>query len=326
MSLRRIALGFPLTWSHRRPCSLSALAGAGRSPYFIRWDPSRGVYGEDWAEAPRDDSGVLLTGAERVYHPIRVAQFALHLHERWCIEHDETARQDFLTQAAWLRDNQDSSTITGLYRFDFPWPKYGARAGWVSAMAQGEAISVLLRAEHIAPNKGYADAAWRAAEPFRHDISEGGVVWRNGPNIFFEEVANVNAPHILNGCIFALWGLWELWVSAPESWQGESIARCVETLKRWLPSYDTGWWTLYSLMRTATGRTHLSTLKYHAFHIAQMQILGAMFDEPQFTRAAERWTSYIDERSSRGRLLASTMISLPERFLHLDTVAGGAHT
>ncbi len=324
--MKRIALGFPLSWTHRRACSLSAIAGAGRSPYFIRWDPGRGVYGEDWDENPRDENGVMLTGPEGHYHAIRISQFALHLHERWCVKNDEAAREDFLKQAIWLRDNQETQPIAGMYRFNFPWPKYGARAGWVSAMAQGEAISTLLRAEHVSPGKGFADAAWRAAEPFRYDIPSGGVVWRNGSNIFFEEVANVNAPHILNGCIFALWGLWELWVSSPQAWQGELVERCVETLRRWLPLYDTGWWTLYSLMRNPTGRSHLATLKYHAFHIAQMKILGAMFDEPDFTKAADRWTSYIDERSSRGRLLASTMISLPERFLHLDTVAGGAHT
>ncbi len=324
--MKRLALGFPLSWTHRRSCSLSAIAGAGRSPYFIHWDPGRSVYGEDWDENPRDENGVMLTGPDGHYHAIRISQFALHLHERWCVEHDEAAREDFLKQATWLRDHQETQPIAGIYKFNFPWPKYGARAGWVSAMGQGEAISALLRADHVSPGNGFGDAAWRAAEPFRNDIPSGGVVWRNGSNVFFEEVANVNAPHILNGCIFALWGLWELWVTSPEAWQGELIERCVETVKRWLPLYDTGWWTLYSLMRTATGRTHLATLKYHAFHIAQMKILGAMFDEPEFKKAAERWTSYIDERSSRGRLLASTMISLPERFLHLDTVAGGAHT
>jgi hypothetical protein len=166
-----------------------------------------------------------------------------------------------------------------------------------------------LRAEDLDPRRGFADAAWRAAQPFRFDIPAGGVVWRNGPNVFFEEVANANAAHVLNGCIFALWGLWELWVASPQAWQGEILERCIETIRRWLPLFDTGWWTLHSLMRTMTGRTQLATLKYHALHIAQMNILGSMFDEAEFTKTAERWTSYIDERSSRGRLLAETLIN-----------------
>ncbi len=294
---------------NRRRGSLSAIAGAGRSPYFIRWDPGRNVYGEDWEENHYDANGVILSGPEETYHPIHIAQFALHLHERWFVERDEAACEAFLKQAIWLRDHQETHAIPGIYRFNFPWPKYAVRSGWISAMAQGEAISVLLRAHDVERRAGFGDAAARAAEPFRYDIHSGGVVWRNGANAFFEEVAIANAPHILNGCIFALWGLWELWVTAPQAWQGEVIERCVETIRRWIPLFDTGWWTLYSLMRTATGRTHLATLKYHAYHIAQMRILGAMFGEADFIEAAERWTSYINERSSRGRLLAESMIS-----------------
>lgn len=295
--------------NRRRSCSLIASAGVGRNPYFIRWDPGRGVYGEDWEETRYDENGVILIGAEDTYNPIRIAEFALHRHERWFIEQDEAACDAFLNQAAWLRDNQEMHGVPGIYRFNFPWLKYAARAGWASAKAQGEAISVLLRAHDIEPRAGFGDAAWRASLPFRYDIPTGGVVWRNGANAFFEEVATANAPHILNGCVFALWGLWELWVTSPQAWQGALIERCVETIRRWIPLFDTGWWTLYSLMRTASGRTHLATLKYHAYHIAQMRILGAMFGEADFIEAAERWSSYINERSSRGRQLAETMIS-----------------
>jgi hypothetical protein len=293
----------------RRTFSLSATASAGRIPYFIRSDPGRGVYGEGWDENPCDENGLILSGDEQTYDAIRIAQFALHLHERWYIEHNDAARERFLQHAVWLRDHQESQPIPGIYRFGVPWPKYAARAGWVSAVGQGQAISALLRADHIAPARGFVEAARRAAQPFRYDIPAGGVVWRNGTNVFFEEVANATAAHVLNGCVFALWGLWELWVTSPEAWQGEIIERCVETIRRWLPLFDTGWWTLHSLMRTLTGRTQLAMLKHHALHTAQMRILGAMFDEAEFTKAAERWTSYIDERSSRGRLLVETLIS-----------------
>lgn len=272
-----------------RPCSLSVSAGAATKPYFIRWDPRPGVYGEDWLENPPDSS----------HHPIAISQYALYLHERWYAERDEGTRDAFLNHAVWLRDNQESHPMPGVYRFGGP----------VSAVAQGEAISVLLRADAIAPRRGFMEAASRAAQPFRHDVGTGGVVWRNGANAFFEEAANVNAAHVLSGCVFALWGLWELWVVAPEAWQGELIERCAATIKRWLPLYDTGWWTLHSLARTPAGRSQLASLKYHAYHIAQMKILGSIFGEAEFSNAAERWTSYIDGRSSRGRLLADAMIS-----------------
>lgn len=323
-ALRRLALGFPLDWSHRRGYSFSGNAKAGAGPYYIEWNAGSGVFGEQWDEAPRDPNGVLLTGP--YYHPIRIAQFALHRHSAWLACGSESARAAFLAQAVWLRDNQQQRGVPGLYRFTFSWDKYGAEPGWWSAMAQGEAISVLLRAEHTAPGNGYGDAAVRAAQPFRYEIERGGVVWRREGDVFFEEIANEHAPHVLNGCIFALWGIWELRERTGEAWLDPLIEGCGETIRRWLPRFDTGWWTLYSLLRSAAGRPHVATLKYHEFHIAQMRVLAAMFETGAFADAADRWAAYVERPQCRTRLITATMRSLPERMLKRDTVRGGAHT
>lgn len=323
-ALRRIALAFPINWSHRRGFSYGGCDQAGRGRYYVEWDPGNGVFGEDWNTARRDSGGVLLTGT--FYHPIRIAQFALHRYGEWLASANSVARDDFLTHARWLRENQQRHGLAGLYRFAFAWGKYGAEPGWCSAMAQGEAISVLLRAEHIAPGNGYGDAAVRAAVPFAHDIGRGGVVWRDGKNVFFEEIANEHAPHVLNGCIFALWGLWELRERTGSGWLDPLIEDSVSTLKRWVDHFDTGWWTLYSLLQTSNGRRHVATLKYHQFHVAQMHVLGQMFGEPAFAQAAARWSAYTGRNENRARLLAETMLSLPDRALRLDTVARGAHT
>lgn len=325
-ALRRVALGFPLAWSHRRRYSFLSLKRPGQGPYFIEWDPGNGVYGEDWVDAPRDEAGVLLSSPSRSYHPIRIAQFALHRFGVWHHTADPSARRDMLEQAAWLRDRQQDGECAGLYLFDFPWTKYGAGAGWSSAMAQGEAISVLLRAHRLEPQGGFGDAAVRAAQPFRFEIARGGVVWRDGADVFFEEIANEHAPHVLNGCIYALWGVWELWKTTGDAWLERLIEESTETLLRWLPRFDTGWWTLYSLLLSAANRPHLATLKYHEFHIAQAHVLAKMFDRPTFEEAAQRWSVYVDRRDSRARLIGATLKSLPERLRGHDTVLGGAHT
>lgn len=324
--LRRIARGFPLTWEHRRSYVLDSVRDPGAAPYFIEWDPGSGVYGEDWVDAPRDRNGVLLGTPERYYHPIRIAQFGLHQFGVWRRNSSHAARADFLAQAGWLRDHQQNDGITGTYRFAFPWRKYGAESGWTSAMAQGEAISVLLRADGLQPQAGFGEAALRAAQPFRYDVERGGVVWKLRGDVFFEEIANRHAPHVLNGCIFALWGVWELEKVSGERWMSEIIQQCLATLRRWLPRFDTGWWTLYSLLRSSTRRPHFATLKYHEFHIAQMQVLAQMFGERSFGDAAQRWAAYAQTPHSRRRLIGATLRSLPERFFKRDTVFGGATT
>jgi hypothetical protein len=319
---RRFAIGFPLSWSHRRSYDLSALERPGRAPYFIGWDPGNGTYGEQWTDAPRDREGVLLTPPCARYHPIRIAQFALFCYGRWHAVQDRAAREAFLAQARWLRDA--AVPETGLYRFQFPWLKYGASAGWTSAMAQGEAISVLLRAAELEPKEDFELAAIRAALPFRAPIATGGVVWRDGSDVFFEEIANEHAAHVLNGCIYALWGLWELHARTGDASLQPLVSACAATLKRWIPRFDLGWWTCYSLLRSAAGRPHVATLKYHQFHIAQMHVLAAMFREREFARAADRWTDYVSRVGCRTRVVAATMASLPERALRLDGVGVGS--
>ncbi len=325
-AIRRLALGFPIGWSHRRAYSFIATRNAGTGPYFIEWDPGHGVYGEDWRDAAFDTSGVLLSGQTKAYHPIRIAQFALHRFGVWYSSCDSTARKDFLAQASWLRDHQHEGEVPGLYRFEFPWRKYGAGRGWCSAMAQGEAVSVLLRAHAVEPSCGYGDAAERASKPFLSAIGEGGVAWRSGSDLFFEEIANEHAPHVLNGCIFALWGVWELWRAAGDRGLGRLVEGSVDTLRRWIPRFDTGWWTRYSLLLSGWNLPHIATLKYHQFHIAQMHVLARMFDEPAFENAAQRWTAYIDSGTCRARVIGAALRSLPERLAGCDTVAGGART
>ncbi|HTU83312.1 MAG TPA: D-glucuronyl C5-epimerase family protein [Candidatus Acidoferrales bacterium] len=321
-ALRRLALGFPVAWSHRRAFHFDEREAPATGRYFVEWDPGHGVYGEDWDGGPFDGEGVLLSGSARRYHPIRIAQFALHRFGVWLDSGDPAARRDFLAQARWLRDAQRPDT--GLYHFEFPWSKYGAGAGWTSAMAQGEAISVLLRADTLEPSNGWSAAAIGAARPFAREIGHGGVVWRGGDDVFLEEIANQHAPHVLNGCIFALWGIWELQARTGDAGLAGVVASTVATLLRWLPRFDTGWWSLYSLMADAGGQPHVATLKYHEFHIAQLSVLAKMFGERAFEDVAQRWRSYEERHECRRRVIGSSLRSLPGRFFGRDTVAGGA--
>jgi hypothetical protein len=322
-ALRRLALGFPIDWSHRRAYGFPSSSSGDLGTYYVEWDPREGIFGEDWDKARRDENGVICDGPG--YHAIRISQYALHLYGRWSREADAQAREGFLQHAVWLRDAQQRcGEIEGMYCFGFPWTKYGAGSGWRSAMAQGEAISVLLRAAQLAPGSGFDSAAARAAEPFKRAIEHGGVVWRDDRNAFFEEVANEHAAHILNGCIFAFWGLWELHCRRNEPWEATLLERVSTTLQKWLPVYDTGWWSRYSLLRAASGRPHVATLKYHAFHIAQLRVLGAMLNESRFVTVADRWENYIDDPRSRRRVVFDAAVSLYDRARAFDTIARGA--
>jgi hypothetical protein len=79
-------------------------------------------------------------------------------------------------------------------------------------------------------------------------------------------------------------------------------------------------------MRAANGHAHVATLKYHAFHIAQLHVLALMFGDDTFRVLAERWTRQLKDPMCRTRVLMANAASLYDRARHLDTVRGGAHT
>lgn len=82
----------------------------------------------------------------------------------------------FLTTSEWLVHNQQSGggflvpvarEITGIKRVLQP--------GWLSAMAQGHCISVLIRAYTLTKDRRYIEAASNALQPFETEAVDGGV-------------------------------------------------------------------------------------------------------------------------------------------------------
>jgi hypothetical protein len=321
--LNSLVRAFPLDWSPKRGYRLPQ---SGLGPYYIEWDPGNSAYGERWSNAPRDSAGVLLTGPARAYHPIRIAQFGLHSHARWCFSREEADRRAYLAQARWLAGNAcERRGVLGCLVFDFPWPKYGAPAGWISAMAQGEAISLLLRAADAEGDDAYSDAALNIAEPFRFGVEEGGVVFRSRQgDAFLEEVAVKPASHILNGHIFSLWGLLEIASVRPQPWIEQVASAALRTLRRRLDLYDSGYWSYYSLLGTRSGFRNVALLKYHAFHIAQLRVTAALSGDQYFADTASRWQKYADSAACRRRVVANTAAGLVPSLLKRDRMGSGA--
>jgi hypothetical protein len=327
-SLNRAARAFPLDWSVRRPYRVYDPSAGELGTYYIRWSGGYDALGEEWDDAPFDEHGTLLSLPQRFYHATRIAQYALEQHARWKEGGGGWRLQAFTAQARWLRDNQVTRNgVAGCYPFPFAWPIYGAAAGFVSAMTQGEAISVLLRAHESFGGSGYLEAALQAAMPFQHDVGDGGVVWRQGEDVYLEEAACAPPSHILNGWIYGLWGLFDLTRYCDDAWVGELYEQSLATLRRRLPLYDSGHWSYYNLLATPGGFRKLATLKYHAFHIAQLHVLASMTGDAAFEAIALRWESCTKSLPNQARVWMNAMASLPRVFLsHADSVPGGARS
>jgi hypothetical protein len=285
---------FPLAWRMARPYRLPS-SEAGQ-PYFVSWLPGGGTFGEHWTRAQFDAKGVIRSQGT-YYNPVTVANYALYHYEQ-LYRGIECARAPFLAQVDYLLHSQRED---GAYPYAFALPRYGVGPGWLSAQAQGEAASALIRAYYVTKDPTYREAAVRAARLLGVDVSAGGVSFIRNGSVFFEELASADPVHILNGHLYAAFALWELTHFKIAPFLSDLHAAAVDTLESWLGKYDAGGWSYYHLA-ARDGERRYATLFYHQTHVAQLHIYAAMTNRSAFMAASRRWRSAMDDARVRARV------------------------
>lgn len=234
--------------------------------------------------------------------PVALCQYAIGFYQRHRRNGDAEDLHWFLTCADILEDTQQHDGIQkGAWLHDIPSP-YRSKRPWVCAMAQGEALSVLVRACIVAENPSrYEEAAQLAVQPFFHALEEGGVTSRDDSGrVYLEEYPSDPPSHVLNGWIFALVGLRE-YADAFSDKRADSLAtEALASLVAALPEYDTGYWSRYDLFPRFP-MAFLASRFYHRLHIAQFRAMFAMTRKGAFRDFADRWESYMASRSCRFR-------------------------
>ncbi|MBV8148644.1 MAG: hypothetical protein JO092_06110 [Candidatus Eremiobacteraeota bacterium] len=292
--LRLLRSFFPTSWQMRRRYRLPS-EEAGQ-PYYIYY-PSGLVPDRPWPELTFDAQGVAVTAEG--YNPVTIAQYALYSHER-VTRRADASRDAFLAQVRYLVERQRSD---GSYEYDFAFPEYGVEPGFICAMAQGTAASALVRAFVLTGDRRYRDAAASAAEPLKKDVSRGGASFIRNGYVFFEEVASPNPCHILNGHLFASFGIYDLNRFGLMDAELRSLyERSAETLLRWLPFYEDRGWSYYQLAVRGENVRHLAHISYHQLHVAQLYVYAAMTGKPEFRAIARRWEGALRDPSTRARV------------------------
>lgn len=227
------------------------------------------------------------------HNPVTVSFYALHVYDKYLAK-EERSFTKFLDQARWLQSQQDK----GAFIYYVPVLRYAASGSWRSAMAQGLAISVFTRAYKLTHESQYLATALQAAEVLSKPIEAGGCASFDTNGLpFLEEVA-VNPPaHILNGAIFALWGLYDLELISNDYCSFKDLV--IKRLIKELPHYDLSYWSRYDLMYQAP-----ASRGYHLLHIAQLKVLYRLTGKPVFKHYADKWQSYLGDPLKRLRAFA----------------------
>ncbi|XP_062592168.1 D-glucuronyl C5-epimerase-like [Saccostrea cucullata] len=170
--------------------------------------------------------------------------------------------------------------------------------GWYSAMGQGQAISLLVRAYVASKDRTYLETAGKALDIFDIPSSEGGVLAKFlGKFDWYEEYPTTPSSFVLNGFIYSLFGLYDLKEMSTGSIR-EKAAKLYEkgmrTLKAMLLIFDSGTGTFYDLRHITAGLApNRARWDYHKVHIKQLYILIELDNDPIFQNTLERWKGYM---------------------------------
>jgi len=240
----------------------------------------------------------------RHYNPIAVAQYGLARYNRFLAGGSPADRAAFLAQAEWLvrtLEPNPRGVPVWMHRFDFEYRSL-LKAPWYSGLAQGQGLSLLARAHQATGDARYLEALRAAFGSLTLTVEEGGVLFHDAEGSTWIEEYIVDPPtHILNGFIWALWGVWDCHLAGADPRAKRLFDDSAATIARNLARYDTGWWSLYELGDTVLPM--LASPFYHRLHIVQLKILAAMTGQSVFADTARRWEAYAGRSYNRARSL-----------------------
>ena len=224
------------------------------------------------------------------YNPVETCHYALANYHAYMMTGNSSFREKFLIQANWLIRNAKQRGKFAIWEYDFDWPAYNCTRPWVSAMAQGEGLSVLTRAYILTGNSTYLQFAQAATRSFECEMTEGGVRHTDTDGIWYEEYADTEAPSskVLNGLIFSLFGLFEYSFGTNNSEANQLFWDVTRSLSSNLYQYDTGSWSYYDLLHDAP-----ASLAYHLLHVNQLGTMYRLTGCQVFQEYSARFLSYI---------------------------------
>lgn len=262
--------------------------------YYIDMRPALvhytdGTYGGDFDEhgVPRIPWGK----QGQIYYPINVAQYGLMRHAEWIETHDPTALGTVGRCVDKLEELKSEDDQTCVWWHRVAEPKYGIDPPWASAMAQGEAISLYLRLYQETKEESLLTTARRAFY-FMHTVDAGnGGVRRTDENgyLWLEEFPTDGGSYVLNGFVYAILGLYDLYRVTSDEAVMADLDRCLATLEANLHRFDAGYWSLYDLHHSELVRWYYQK----NVHVPQMAVLHRLSGREVFQHFHRRWESQL---------------------------------
>lgn len=243
--------------------------------------------------------------------PVNIILYGLGSHDIFIRTRDQRYHRQFVSVLHWLK-NHSAPLGKGI-----GWPCqvdmsfYGLKGPWSSSIVQGLALSLLVRGYQLEASGPWSSLAYQTWLGFHLPITEGGFCREVDRGVIYEEYPGPELDCVFNGMCCALIGLWECWRSGLVSEAAVDFHRGVSGLRSYLPRFDYGNWSLYSL-NGYLGKALLASPYYHRANGLLAQVVGLMAEEAEFCIHGERWIK--SSKSTIRRVGMSLRIGL-DRYL-----------
>ncbi len=235
---------------------------------------------------PTDDNGVIVfeLSGNHYYHPVQIAQKMLH----FIASYHRTDHYDYIIEterfAEKLVDNALCKNEALWFPYDFDWdlPGFGIKmtAPWYSGMAQGQVLSAIARLYQITENPAYLEICNQIFNSFRllKGLSSPWIVYIDEHQYYWiEEYPELNPNHVLNGYIFAIFGLYDYYLIDKDDEVKSYLLASLTTIADHLQAYrQPGGSSRYCL------KYHVVHTDYHAVHTDQIKYLYRITRDPFF--------------------------------------------
>ena len=243
------------------------------------------------------------------YNPIAISQYGLGNFNLYKISRDREAWIKCVRAADWLVEHLEKNKqghAVWMHHFDWDYAK-PLRAPWYSGLAQGQGISLLYRVFRETRDIKYKKTMQKAYAVFQHQIEQGGVIFFDDKkNVWIEEYITDPPTHILNGFIWALWGVYDYFLCIQTRDIYTLWHAGLQTLQHALQCYDIKYWSRYDLSKTKLD--NVASLFYHTLHIIQLDVLYRLTKMHIFKAYKEAWQQYAISRLCRMRAVVQKSI------------------
>jgi hypothetical protein len=174
----------------------------------------------------------------------------------------------------------------------------------LSAMAQGQCASVLVRLHQETGEDAYAEGALRALEPLYVPSADGGTRADLDGSPWLEEYPTQPPSYVLNGGLFAIWGLYDVAVGLGDDRARRELDACVDGFARNVHRWDLGWWSRYDLFPHPF-LPNVASIAYHALHTNQLRAMQTIAPRPEVAAVLANFERYGSSRVAQARGFAA---------------------